>query len=1076
MADNTLEQQTEDGLGLWDRVKEAVTRPDDYEFNPPLTRDMGFLSRNKDTTPRSVEAASFLSEAIPVIGDAMAAEEVWNELQKAEPNYYLAGAIGGATVVGLIPGVGDAAASAIRKGAKEVFDVAKRVEVNPNAMGSMGGNVSLRPKTEATTPRFNEEALRTAANQNDKSREILVEMPIDDFLMSARKEVSGAKLEGTRSLVAEGTPFNSVPQLTFRNNGDGTGTVIGHEGRHRAMALREQGETTIPVRLTANAGDGPSIRWGQQNDPSSSDYVDAIPQNLIEEGGTRSVSMPKTAAQIRPKASNLDNWSKDAYFRNPETGKPEQMYHGMGGTLRGEPVEFTGDNLEASYGGTLGPGTYLTRDPAVASDFATNKRGASYADEKFGGQTFPVYTNITKVVDDSVIDSNQTLRRELADRLDELETDDDYIYNLADKLRTDEKVNLSSLFTRIEDGKVRSSGVSSPVSEFFEEKGFEGISVVTDKGFHEAVIFPGHSLMEYPQQSIKSSLQGPEGQYSRTSNDMRFAEGGFVKQKQQYSNGGEVTQMKKMYEEGGLATDGMDIDPVSGNDIPVGSNAEDVRDDVDAKLSSGEYVVPADVVKYLGVAQLEKLVNKAKDGLEDMEDNGRIGGAPVGDQEEVVMTLGADIGNLDGYATGGIVEGMDYNAIIDRVKAAAVKDPSITNMLKAKGIFIQEPQPQGTMQQAAMTEGTVPAQAAPPAVQGEATPASFAEGGMVYGQGEYEPSKYSSSYNPYDHTPGFSIETGVTGQAPGTPYQAPTNAEVPVCPEGYVWDPEIKVCMPVEAPESNKPKRSSGRTTMPETTKGNPNAWMEKYNYTNPETLFKQSMTTLGGGSAEDSDDEESSWLGSLGDAAKGLLSGGLAGGIAGKFMNTTKSAQVAANAITLRSMGREDLADQLEAQNNIFVTDNGLELVPSTWRDGDRLAASVQTAKGDLWSTDATQRVAPSTGGGSRSTAPTEQAPLVSPRPKSRPSIAQRAAASNKVSEATAESKAKAQVAARKAGVSASTASKLSGSKVIAGSEVGAGKDGKDLVGPMNKGGLVEPRAKAKAKTPKGKRGLGKK
>ena len=1079
MADNTLEQQTEEGLGWSAEAKKLAVEPSDISFK---------------------DAATFVAEMTPIVGDAMAAKEVWDEINKAEPNWALVGALGGATVVGLIPGVGDAAASAIRKGAKEVFDVAKRVEVNPNAMGSMGGNVSLRPKTEVTTPRFDEEALRTAANQNDKSREILVEMPIDDFLMSARKEVSGAKLEGTRSLVAEGTPFNSVPQLTFRNNGDGTGTVIGHEGRHRAMALREQGETTIPVRLTANAGDGPSIRWGQQNDPSSSDYVDVIPQNLIEEGGTRSVSMPKTAAEIRPKASNLDNWSKDAYFRNPETGKPEQMYHGMGGTLRGEPVEFTGDNLEASYGGTLGPGTYLTRDPAVASDFATNKRGAGYADEKFGGQTFPVYTNITKVVDDTVIDSDQALRRELADRLDELETDDDYIYNLADKLRTDEKVNLSSLFTRVEDGKVRSSGVSSPVSEFFEEKGFEGISVVTDKGFHEAVIFPGHSLMEYPQQSIKSSLQGPEGQYSRTSNDMRFAEGGlatrpktrpnrktdettakgrpvwvdgvtgekysersvtfpveeggkevwytfptvaedgtqygediirehvqtngpidwmtgealpnFESQKeavnyakersgsllsntQQYSKGGEVTQMNKMYDEGGLATDGMDIDPVSGNDIPVGSNAEDVRDDVDAKLSSGEYVVPADVVKYLGVAQLEKLVNKAKDGLEDMEENGRIGGDPVEDdmfmdmeemEEEEEYTLGADLGDLDGYATGGLVDGMDYNAIIDRVKDAAVKDPSITNMLKAKGIFIQEPQPQGELQQAAMAEGTVPAQAAPPAIQGEAIPAAFAEGGMVYGEGEYDPSNYTSSYNPYDHTPGFSIETGVTGQAPGTPYRAPTDAEVPVCPEGYVWDPEIKVCMPVEAPASNKVKRSSGRTTMPETPKGNPNAWMEKYSYDDPETLFEQSMTTLGGGSAEGSEEEESSWLGSLGDAAKGLLSGGLAGGLVGKFMNTTKSAQVAANAITLRSMGREDLADQLVAQNKTFVTDNGLEHVPPTWRDGDRLAAAVEAEKGNLWSTDATQRAAPSTGGsGGSSTPPTTQAPLVSPPTKRR-------------------------------------------------------------------------------------------
>ena len=453
--------------------------------------------------------------------------------------------------------------------------------------------------------------------------------------------------------------------------------------------------------------------------------------------------------------------------------------------------------------------------------------------------------------------------------------------------------------------------------------------------------------------------------------------GSLLSNTQQYSKGGEVTQMNKMYDEGGLATDGMDIDPVSGNDIPVGSNAEDVRDDVDAKLSSGEYVVPADVVKYLGVAQLEKLVNKAKDGLEDMEENGRIGGDPVEDdmfmdmeemeEEEEEYTLGADLGDLDGYATGGLVDGMDYNAIIDRVKDAAVKDPSITNMLKAKGIFIQEPQPQGELQQAAMAEGTVPAQAAPPAIQGEAIPAAFAEGGMVYGEGEYDPSNYTSSYNPYDHTPGFSIETGVTGQAPGTPYRAPTDAEVPVCPEGYVWDPEIKVCMPVEAEQPSQPKRSKSRTTVPETTKANPNAWMEKYDYSNPETLFEQSMTTLGGGSAEGSEEEESSWLDSLGDAAKGLLSGGLAGGLVGKFMNTTKSAQVAANAITLRSMDRDDLADQLVAQNNTFVKDNGLTLIPEGMRNGNQLAEAVEAEKGNLWSTDATQRVAPSTGLGAR-------------------------------------------------------------------------------------------------------------
>ena len=150
--------------------------------------------------------------------------------------------------------------------------------------------------------------------------------------------------------------------------------------------------------------------------------------------------------------------------------------------------------------------------------------------------------------------------------------------------------------------------------------------------------------------------------------------------------------MKKMYEEGGLATDGLAIDPVSGNDIPAGSNAADVRDDVDAKLSEGEYVVPADVVKYIGVSTLEKMVNKAKEGLGDMAENGRIGGAPIASAEakEAILehSLGGDIEELDGYAAGGIVEGKDYNSIIDRVKAAAMKDPSITNMLKAKGIHV----------------------------------------------------------------------------------------------------------------------------------------------------------------------------------------------------------------------------------------------------------------------------------------------------------------------------------------------------------------------------------------------------
>ncbi len=86
--------------------------------------------------------------------------------------------------------------------------------------------------------------------------------------------------------------------------------------------------------------------------------------------------------------------------------------------------------------------------------------------------------------------------------------------------------------------------------------------------------------------------------------------------------------------EGGLNTDGAAVDPVSGNEVPTGSTAEEVRDDIPAKLSEGEYVVPADVVKFFGVHFFEKLRAKAKAGLEEMAADGRVGGEPTDDTEE----------------------------------------------------------------------------------------------------------------------------------------------------------------------------------------------------------------------------------------------------------------------------------------------------------------------------------------------------------------------------------------------------------------------------------------------------------
>jgi len=69
------------------------------------------------------------------------------------------------------------------------------------------------------------------------------------------------------------------------------------------------------------------------------------------------------------------------------------------------------------------------------------------------------------------------------------------------------------------------------------------------------------------------------------------------------------------------------VDPVSGNEVPPGGTPKEVRDDIPIKASEGEYMLPADVVKYFGLDYIEKLIIKAKTGMEELQANGRIGGS-----------------------------------------------------------------------------------------------------------------------------------------------------------------------------------------------------------------------------------------------------------------------------------------------------------------------------------------------------------------------------------------------------------------------------------------------------------------
>ena len=121
------------------------------------------------------------------------------------------------------------------------------------------------------------------------------------------------------------------------------------------------------------------------------------------------------------------------------------------------------------------------------------------------------------------------------------------------------------------------------------------------------------------------------------------------------------TAMKKqmeLFEDGGLKDEGGMVDEVSGNDVPPGSTREEVRDDIPAQLSEGEFVFPADVVRYIGLEKLMRLRQEAKQGLKMMEEMGQ-----MGNSEEATMPddLPFDETDLDieddlEYNTGGVVQ------------------------------------------------------------------------------------------------------------------------------------------------------------------------------------------------------------------------------------------------------------------------------------------------------------------------------------------------------------------------------------------------------------------------------------
>ena len=146
-----------------------------------------------------------------------------------------------------------------------------------------------------------------------------------------------------------------------------------------------------------------------------------------------------------------------------------------------------------------------------------------------------------------------------------------------------------------------------------------------------------------------------------------------VNYNKKYAKGGNVEQMNKLFAEGGMMDDSGES--VNGVEVPPGSLREEVADDIPAQLSEGEFVVPADVVRYIGLEKLMAMRDKAKQGLQRMNEMGQMGNADEvanpdqtfseqGDEDfeaeiDDIMAEEGDDAIPEGFALGGIVTEAD---------------------------------------------------------------------------------------------------------------------------------------------------------------------------------------------------------------------------------------------------------------------------------------------------------------------------------------------------------------------------------------------------------------------------------
>jgi len=556
-------------------------------------RGIAYDREIKDQGQAAKDVGQFALESLPGVGTAFTVADIEDELKKEEPNYVKIGMLVGTEAIGLIPGLGTAAKNMIRKGA----DMARQTDEVMDVASSI-------PKvSRKSTPSYTDAELLEAdeiisewGKGNLTNPELRSKLRDKGFNVETKRispKMTGDDLEVVG-------PDGNIVRWKDMPRGTDRKPQMSNEDYDMRMAALDEIDDIKEWQKAAKK----EIETGRVADPT--------------------IKTPELEESTRLLLEN--KITREEHLANVDKYKPVNAWDALPREPSDKAVVY------ALNSGQRKDGFFVLDN---AAEMGVNKSSLKIGDLFNGRLDIPAYNyHDTWIVTGS--SKNAEKGRHYAKAVHYRSGEGEPVKFIASE-KTSERIGTGEIDKTpyatvqgyVEDLDV--NAIRAKAAEYLNDPEWTqvGFDPRRQGGFY---VRAGENKHVPVREATEVIQIGPLILAKNAKLDFEY-EG--------YSEGG-VAMNKQMemafMQEGGVPDNTVGVDPVSGNDIPVGSTAEEVRDDIPAMLSEGEYVVPADVVKYHGLALFEALRNQAKFGLREMAEDGRIGGEPIEEGMEEELT------------------------------------------------------------------------------------------------------------------------------------------------------------------------------------------------------------------------------------------------------------------------------------------------------------------------------------------------------------------------------------------------------------------------------------------------------